>query len=82
MTAHADERASTVERWHAPRMTETLSRDLLFGRRRAVMGIVVVLALAACAFTGFAAGRGSSITSEDVRCLSAEGAIMCTLKDG
>lgn len=49
-------------------------------RRWAVAGLVI--ALMAVAFAGFAVGRGSRVVTEDVGCLSAEGVIGCTLRDG
>ncbi|WP_243057808.1 hypothetical protein [Nocardioides sp. SR21] len=60
-------------------MTST-SRELLFRYRW--IAVVLVLVLVAGIFAGYTWGRGSRVVSEDVGCLSAEGAISCTLGDG
>jgi hypothetical protein len=48
--------------------------------RRAVVAFALVLT--AVAFAGFAVGRRTRVVTEEVGCLSAQGTIGCTLRDG
>jgi hypothetical protein len=61
-------------------MAATALEEAFVRHRWWVAGLVV--ALAASAFVGFTVGRGSPVATEEVRCLSAEGTIGCTLRDG
>ena len=62
-------------------MASIASREVSLRRRWELAGLVLV-ALAACAVAGFTAGRGARIATEEVSCLSAQGAVGCTLRDG
>lgn len=61
-------------------MVAAAFRKLVVRHRWRVVGLVLILA--ACAFVGFRVGHGSRIATEQVSCLSAQGAISCTLGDG
>ena len=61
-------------------MTMTAPTELL--TRRQWSTTILVVALAIGALVGFLVGHRSTLHTESVECLSAEGVISCTLDDG
>lgn len=58
----------------------TATRELSLRYRWAAVALSVLLVASVAA--GYFWGRGARLVTEDVRCLSAAGAISCTLDDG